>query len=151
MHVFRVLVVVLMGVPLAVMAQQVPEPPEDHRRLVEMPDLQIGLMREDMQQHLVAYQRILGLMAEGRLAEAGEVAEATMGISTMGKHAARTQGLGGPGRHMPDSMRQIGLSMHEAATNFAAVAATEDLVASLKALHELTATCVACHMSYRTR
>lgn len=141
---------ILLTLPALTLAQA-PEPPPDHRHLVEMPTLQRELLREEMQEHLIAYQRILELLARGELAQAGEMAENTMGISTMGKHAAATRGLGGPGRFMPDAMRQMGFAMHESATEFAKVAEQGDLQEALKALHELTATCVACHMSFRTR
>jgi hypothetical protein len=57
--------------------------------------------------------------------------------------------------HMPEPMRAMGLSMHTAASEFAAVAASadsaRDRTAALKALSEVTKNCVACHSSYRLR
>ncbi|MCG5516892.1 MULTISPECIES: cytochrome c [unclassified Ectothiorhodospira] len=130
---------------------QTPEPPPDYRQWVEMPELQRELLREEMQEHLIAYQRILDHLARGEISEAGEMAEQTMGVSTMGKHRSATRGLGGPGRYMPDGMRQMAFAMHESATEFAEVAQEEDMPKALRALHELTSTCVGCHMSFRTR
>ncbi|MEY6431330.1 hypothetical protein ABC977_02790 [Thioalkalicoccus limnaeus] len=144
-----ILATLLAFAPMAV--AQAPAPPADTRYLVEMPELQQQLLRREMQEHLLAYQRILGHLANGELAAAGEVAEQTMGVSTMGKHAAATRGLGGPGRFMPDGMRQMAFGMHEAATDFARVTKEDDLGAALRALQDLTGICAACHMAYRTR
>jgi hypothetical protein len=128
-----------------------PAPPEDPRVFVEMPELQRELLRQEMQEILVALNDIVGYLAEGDLSAAGETAESRMGISTMGKHAAATRGLGGPGRFMPDAMRQMGFGLHEAASRFAKVAEDGDPVETMRALQGLTATCLTCHMAYRTR
>jgi soluble cytochrome b562 len=128
-----------------------PAPPEDNRVLVEMPELQRELLREEMQGILVALNRIIGHLAEGDLSAASEAAESAMGVSTMGKHAAATRGLGGPGRFMPDEMRQMGFGLHEAASRFAKVAQDGDPAETMRALQGLTATCLTCHMAYRTR
>ena len=126
--------------------------PEDPRILVEMPTLQRELMRQEMQEHLRALDRIIGHLAQGEHAAAGELAESTMGLSTMGKHAAIARHAGGgPGRFMPDSMRQMGIGMHEAASRFATVASEGDHLMTMKALQGLTTSCIGCHMGYRTR
>jgi cytochrome c556 len=52
---------------------------------------------------------------------------------------------------MPETMQQMGWTMHDAATDFAKIAQGGDLAKSLSALQQLTSSCVACHMSYRTR
>jgi hypothetical protein len=129
---------------------QPPAPPQDTRQLVNMPDLPRTLMRTDMQDHLMALNEIIGYLAENNLAAAGETAEKRMGQSSMGKHAYMARGQG-PGRFMPDTMRQMGWNMHDAATEFAKVAKTGDQAKSLAALQQLTSSCVACHMSFRTR
>lgn len=127
-----------------------PAPPQDFRQLVEMPDLPRSLMRADMQDHLVALNEIIGYLAENNLAAAGETAEKRMGQSTMGKHAAIARGQG-PGRFMPETMQQMGWNMHDSATEFAKVAKDGDRTKALTALQQLTSSCVACHMSFRTR
>lgn len=138
-------------VPLLLIATHaMAEVPVDARPLVEMPELQRELMRQEMQEHLVTLDRIIEHLAQGEHAAAAEIAESGMGLSTMGKHAAVTRGAG-PGRFMLDAMRQMGLAMHEAASHFATVAKEGDQVATMKALRELTTSCVVCHMSYRTR
>jgi hypothetical protein len=73
-----------------------------------------------------------------------------MGRSTMGKNASIARGQG-PGRFMPQPMHAIGLSMHDAASEFAAVTRTGQRAQVDAALQKLMSTCVACHMSYRTR
>ncbi|MBU0593997.1 MAG: cytochrome c [Gammaproteobacteria bacterium] len=127
-----------------------PAPPLDFRQLVEMPDLPRSLMRADMQDHLVALNEIIGYLAENNLAAAGETAEKRMGQSTMGKHAAIARGQG-PGRFMPETMQQMGWNMHDSATEFAKVAKSGDRAKAFASLQQLTSSCVACHMSFRTR
>ncbi len=136
--------------PATLVQAQPPAPPQDQRQLVNMPDLPRNLMRIDMQDHLVALNEIIGYLAENKLAAAGETAEKRMGQSTMGKHAYMARGQG-PGRFMPDTMRQMGWNMHDAASEFAKVAKSGDQAKSMAALQQLTSSCVACHMSFRIR
>lgn len=119
----------------------------DHRPLVEMPEQARALMRQDMLMHLASLNSLLGLLAAGDMAEAAEVAETELGLSSMGKH--RATGMG-PGRFMPPEMRQLGWTMHQAASEFARVAREGNAAASYAALQQVTSACVACHMSYRT-
>ena len=150
----------------------------DARELVTMPALPQAVMRQDMLEHLSAVHEILGLMAEGKLPEAGDLAERSLGFSAVGRHRQHFQalmpqggepasgtpgaspgaGMGpgagmafGPGRYMPPPMHAIGMGMHQAASAFASVAKQGDLARSLAAFQSVTATCVACHRSYRTR
>jgi len=125
-----------------------PALPEDARQLVEMPPLQRALMREDMLHHLTALNEVLGLVNAGKLQQAADLAEADMGVSSMGKHAAKTMGAG-PGRFMPDGMRAIGIGMHKAASEFSNVARKGDRDAAFRALEPVTGACVACHAGYR--
>jgi len=115
---------------------------------VEMPPLQRALMREDMLHHLTALNEVLGLLNAGKLQQAADLAEADMGMGSMGKHAAKTMGQG-PGRFMPEGMRGIGIGMHEAASAFAEVARKGDRDAAYRALEPVTGACVACHAGYR--
>ncbi len=145
----HILIPVLLLAALPALAQP-PAPPQDYRQLVDMPDLPRSLMRSDMQDHLAALNEIIGYLAENNLAAAGETAEKRMGQSTMGKHAAIARGQG-PGRFMPNTMQQMGWNMHDSATEFAKVAKGGDQAKTLAALQQLTSSCVACHMSFRTR
>lgn len=138
--------------PLALAQQPVqpPAPPQDHRQLASMPELPRALMRADMQDHLVALNEVFGYLAENNLAAAAETAEKRLGQSAMGKHAVMARGQG-PGRFMPDAMRQMGGNMHAAASEFAQVAKGGDTAKTYAALQKVMASCVACHMSFRTR
>jgi hypothetical protein len=135
---------------LAQQPLQPPPPAQDHRQLVTMPELPRSLMRTDMQDHLVALNEIFGYLAENNLDAAAETAEKRLGNSAMGKHAAVARGQG-PGRFMPDAMRQMGWGMHAAASEFAEVAKGGDAAKTYTALQKVMASCVACHMAYRTR
>jgi len=121
---------------------------EDLRQLVSMPEQTRQFMREDMLNHLSALNEIISLLASNNLGAAADVAETKMGRSTMGKH--RGTGMG-PGRYMPLEMRNIGWGMHDAATEFSQVAKKGGLADAYNALQKITASCVACHYSYRTR
>ena len=125
-------------------------PPQDHRQLATMPELPRALMRADMQDHLVALNEIFGYLAENNLAAAADTAEKRLGQSSMGKHAVMARGQG-PGRFMPDAMRQMGGNMHAAASEFAQVAKRGDTAKTYAALQKVMASCVASHMSFRTR
>lgn len=120
----------------------------DHRQLVSMPDQARQLMRQDMIDHLAAFNEILGYLADNNLDAAADVAESRMGKSAMGKH--RATGMG-PGRFMPLEMRNIGWGMHESATEFSRIAKQGDLKSAYSALQKVAGSCVACHYSYRTR
>jgi len=123
-------------------------PGGDHRQLVSMPGETSQLMRKDMLDHLSALNEIIGLLAENNLDSAADVAETRMGKSSMGKH--RATGMG-PGRFMPLEMRNIGWAMHESATELSQEAKEGNLKGAYSALQNVTASCVACHYSYRTR
>lgn len=139
----------IFATPLAV-AQTQQAVPEDHRQLVAMPAPAQAAQRADMLDHLAALNEILGYAAEGKWAEAGETAEKRLGESSMGKYRVALRGQG-PGRFMPEGMRQLGWNQHSAASQFARIAKEGDPAKSLAALQQLTQSCVACHMSYRTR
>ena len=120
----------------------------DTRQLVSMPEQSRELMRKDMLDHLSAVNEIIAYMASNNLDAAADVAEARLGRSSMGKH--RGTGMG-PGKFMPPEMRSIGWSMHDSATEFSEVARKGDLKTAYSAFQKVTASCVACHYSYRTR
>lgn len=121
---------------------------EDGRKLVEMPPEVQATLRLEMMDHLAAINELIGYIGSSELTRAAEVAEERMGVSSMGKH--RQSGMG-PGRFMPPEMRAFGMAMHQASSRFAKIAEQGDLQASVAALQEVTATCVACHYTYRVR
>ena len=120
----------------------------DQRRLISMPDQARQVMREHMLDHLAALNEIIAHLAASEFDAAAQVAEERLGWSSMGKH--RGTGMG-PGRFMPSEMRNIGRGMHESASEFSRIAKEGDPKSAYAALQKVTAACVACHYSYRTR
>lgn len=120
----------------------------DARQLVNMPEQTRFIMKQDMLAHLTALNEIIGLLAHRNFNAVAEVAEQRMGRSSMGKH--RSTGMG-PGRYMPLEMRNVGWSMHDAASELATLAEKSDLEGSYAALQKITTACVICHSSYRTQ
>jgi Cytochrome C' len=140
---------------------------EDARQLVDMPAAARDIMRQAMIENLGTLNSVLGLLAEGKLKEAGDAAESGFGISSMGRHMGGGMGPGGrmatgpgmgmglrgmgPGRYMPEGMRSLAIGMHTAASDFARAAAAGDRDKAMQALQAVTADCFACHSSFRTR
>ncbi|MBK7954771.1 MAG: cytochrome c [Candidatus Accumulibacter sp.] len=123
---------------------------EDARQLVPMPAAAEASLRAEMRANLLALNEILGLVAGGKPGEAGAVAERELGVSAMGKQ--RSQPFDArPGPHMPAAMHRIGMQGHQAASEFARIAAGGDREKTIAALPSLTAACVGCHYAYRIR
>jgi hypothetical protein len=122
----------------------------DNRQIATLPPAAQEALREEMLGNLLAINEILTLMAAGKLTEAGEAAEKSLGQSAMGKHRGKPLDAR-PGAHMPPAMHQIGMDSHRAASEFAKAAASGDREKALAELPKLTGGCVACHYSWRTR
>ena len=120
------------------------------RQLVKLPAPAQEALREEMLDNLLAVNEVLSLMAAGKTQEAGELAEARLGMSAMGKHRSKPMDAR-PGPHMPPAMHGIGIDGHKAASEFATAAKTDDRDKALALLPNLTTACVACHFSYRTQ
>jgi hypothetical protein len=123
---------------------------EDSRQLATLPPAAQESLRQEMLDNLLAVNEVLTLMAAGKTKEAGEAAEAKLGVSAMGKHRSKPFDAR-PGPHMPPAMHGIGMDGHKAVTEFAKVAATGDRDKALALLPNITSACVGCHFSYRTR
>ena len=123
---------------------------DDARQLVKLPPPAQEALREEMLGNLVALNEVLSLLAAGKVREAGEAAETKLGLSAMGKHRDKPFDAR-PGPHMPPAMHGIGMDGHKAASEFAAAARSGDRDKALVLLPNLTAACIACHFSYRTR
>ncbi|MBS1141598.1 MAG: hypothetical protein H6R13_3051 [Proteobacteria bacterium] len=139
----KALIIALLFMSTAVFA-------EDTRQLAKLPAPAQESLRQEMLDNLVAVNEVLSLMAEGKVKEAGEAAEAKLGMSAMGKHRSKPFDAR-PGPHMPPAMHGIGMDGHKAVSEFAAVAKTGDRDKAIALLPNLTAACVGCHFSYRTR
>ena len=123
---------------------------EDSRQLAPLPPPAQEALREEMRGNLLAINEILSLMAAGKVKEAGQLAETSLGQSAMGRHRGKPLDAR-PGAHMPPAMQEIGLDGHRAASEFARVAATGDRDKAIAELPKLTGACVACHYSWRIR
>ncbi|MCU0939637.1 MAG: hypothetical protein MUC86_10950 [Burkholderiaceae bacterium] len=101
-----------------------------------------------MRDHLAALQEIQAALAAARFDEAAAIAEKRLGMSSMPDHGAHEVA-----RYMPAGMREAGTQMHRSASRFAAAATdggvSQDVRPALAALAQVTATCVACHATYR--
>jgi cytochrome c556 len=123
---------------------------EDHRHLAPLPAPAQESLRQEMLDNLLAVHEILDHIAAGRLAEAGQMAEAKLGRSAMGKHRDKPMDAR-PGPNMPPAMHGIGMDGHAAASEFAQAAKAGDRDKALALLPKLTGACVACHYSFRVR
>lgn len=119
---------------------------EDSRQLVELPEMMQEHMLMNMRDHLAAINEILILMADEQVDQAADVAEQRLGMSSMQSH-----GAGHMGKLMPVGMREVGSSMHRAASRFALKVQEGDLLPAYGSLSEITSACVACHVAYRIR
>ena len=118
----------------------------DTRELVPMPDMMKHHMLANMRDHLAAVNEILAYLASGELDQASDVAEQRLGMTSLESHGASHMA-----KVMPKGMREIGTSMHRAASQFALRAEEGDLKAALEALPRVTAACVACHAGYKVQ
>ena len=123
---------------------------QDARQLAPLPAAAQESLRQEMPDNMLAVNEVLALMAEGKVREAGEAAEAKLGMSAMGKHRSKPFDAR-PGPHMLPAMHGIGMDGHKAVSEFATVAKTGDRDKALALLPNLTSACVGCHFSYRTR
>ena len=126
---------------------------QDSRELVRLPEPMQEHMLSNMRDHLATLNEIIGDVAENKFDAAAKIAEERLGMSSLSFHDAA---------HMapffPKPMRDLGTSMHHAASRLVIVlqdASVSPTLESMRnvtqALHEITQTCAACHASYRIR
>jgi hypothetical protein len=119
---------------------------KDTRQLVQLPEVMQEHMMSNMRDHLVAINEILLYMGSGDLYMAAKVAEQRLGMMSLESHGASHMA-----KFMPEGMRQMGTSMHRAASRFAMKVQEGELLPAYKSLSEVTSACVACHTAYRIR
>jgi len=143
----------------------------DTRQMVEMPPKMKVMFLGNMRQHMESLDLVIASLAENDLMAAADIAEQTMGVghgkkrqcddkhSEHSKHAEFKQSANpehqhkgdkekGFGQFMPAEMKTMGMNLHNAANNFAAVARRGDMGEAYKALRQISASCVACHQSF---
>ena len=127
-----------------------PAPPPDTRVPVAFPAPLREHTLANMRDHLVVLTQIQSHLAGGAFDQAAEIAEARLGMSSLGLHEAHEVA-----KYMPAGMQAAGTAMHQAASRFAIVAkdasVTGDTRRALASLAGLSSTCVACHAGYRLK
>ena len=118
----------------------------DERVLVELPEMMQEHMLSNMRDHLAAINEILISLRNGEPDKAAEIAEYRLGMSSLESHGASHMA-----KFMPEGMRQIGTTMHKAASRFALKAQEGDELSAYRALSDITSACVACHSGYRVK
>lgn len=122
----------------------------DSREMVNFPPRLAEEMLANMRDHLQTLQEIQEQLGKGHADVAGKIAEAKLGLSSLGMHNAAEVS-----KFMPQGMQQAGSAMHRAASRFAIVAQDADVTGDMKpvfaALAEITAQCVGCHAGYRLK
>jgi hypothetical protein len=121
---------------------------ESTRQKVDMPPPAASALREEMLMKLQALHKVEAALAAGNPAEAAPFAERHLGMGAMGQHAALPPEAR-PGRYLPEAMHSIGRQSHRIGSELAEALKAGDRPRIDAGLRDITATCVACHSSYR--
>lgn len=135
----------------------------DSREPVAFPPEMRAQQLRNMRDHVEALDGILTELGEANYDAAARIATDRLGLDSPSAAACKPKQPGAaPAKgsmdemmdlYMPEAMRSIGLAMHTAASNFAAVvrdaAKSGDTRAAYAALGQVTHNCVACHSTYR--
>lgn len=126
---------------------------EDDRELVAFPDMMQEHMLSNMRDHLRTLEAISGALADGQSEKAADIAEARLGMSSLGLHGAAQMA-----EYMPPPMQAMGTEMHHAASRFVIAVQNADTEQTFKsqqdvfaALSDVIAACNTCHSAYRIR
>ncbi len=150
------IVLLIMSSPL--LAQEI----TDHRQMVEMPPAMKQMFLKNMRGHMESLDLIIASLAAKDLSVAADIAEGKMGVGHGKKrqcddssHQHKTDHSEhkgkGFGQFMPTDMKVMGMSLHNAANEFATVARRGDIGEAYNALRQISASCVACHQSFRVK
>lgn len=140
----------------------------DGRQLVNFPPEMRQHTLANMRDHLEALSEILGAISAAQYGKASQIASARLGMDSPSAAGCKAEAAAGaaqqsrPGnmdhqmaQFMPEAMRSIGLSMHQAASDFATEAArtgkSGNPKPALAALSKVTQQCSACHAAYRVQ
>ncbi|MEY2688588.1 MAG: hypothetical protein RL375_2786 [Pseudomonadota bacterium] len=120
------------------------------RELVRLPAPMREHMLANMRDHLAALAEIQRALSDGAYDQVARVAEQRLGMSSLAQHGADHMAP-----LMPPTMRELGTTMHRAASQLAVEAqnssASGDFKPVLAALARTTSACVACHAAYRVQ
>ena len=139
---YRLLFSLLLAVPSLSFAD------ESDRHKVDMPAPAVSVFREEMLMKLQALHQTEAALAAGKPAEAAPFVERHLGMGAMGQHA-KLPPEARPGRYLPDAMHALGRQSHRNGSELAEALKAGDRPRIDAALRDVTATCVACHSTYR--
>lgn len=118
---------------------------QDTRQVVAFPDGIKQAMLERMRRNLSDINDIHRALAASDFKRASEVAEFSLGLSSLGPHNARQA------PYMPPAMRHMGMEMHRASSRLAVAMQEQDLAKAVVGLSQVTGLCVSCHAVYRAK
>lgn len=114
---------------------------DDTRMPLDLPPQMRQHQLANMRSHLEAVQAIIGLIGQGDFEAASGVAHSRLGLTEEMKRMC--------GMFRNEEFRNLGLRFHESADALGEVLKTQDLNASLNALHDTMTYCVQCHATFR--
>ncbi|WP_293603840.1 cytochrome c [Polaromonas sp. UBA4122] len=138
----------------------------DSRQLLDFPPPMKAHMLSNMRDHLQVISEVVDAISKAQFGKAAKIAGDRLGLDSPAAEGCKAPAgtsqpqMSTPGsmeqmmaQFMPEGMRNIGYSMHSAASDFATAASeaakTGDSKAALAALSRVTQQCVACHSVYR--
>lgn len=134
----------------------------DSRQNVEMPLQMKQMFLKNMRGHMEALDQIIASLAAEDLSAAADIAETALGLGhgvarqcddndKSHKQSAMDKNHKGFGLFMPSEMKVMGMGLHHAANEFATVAREGNMGEAYKALRQVSASCIACHRSFRVQ
>ncbi|MDP2880925.1 MAG: cytochrome c [Azonexus sp.] len=122
----------------------------DERELIRMPSPARLALRAEMRDRMAALDAVLQRLNEGRVVEAGQIAQFRLGVAVWWNHT-QLPAIAQPEQYMPQKMQDLALDGYKAASDFATVALTGDQHTATAMLPQLTGSCAQCHEAYRIR
>ncbi len=137
----------------------------DGRQFVKFPEGMRTHTLANMRDHLKALSEILEAMSHAKYAKAAKIADSQLGMESPAAEGCKADSGGASmpmqgmdhqmALYMPPEMRNLGLRMHQSASEFAVKAneaeKTGNPGAAFAALSRITDNCVACHAAYRVQ
>ncbi|NTV69845.1 MAG: cytochrome c [Azonexaceae bacterium] len=136
--------------PATAPAPATPDASYDERELIKMPSPARLALRAEMRDRMVALDAVLQRLSEGKVEEAGQIAQLRLGVAVWWNHT-QLPAVAQPEQYMPPAMQTLALDGYKAATDFATVALTGDRHTATAMLPQLTGSCTQCHQAYRIR
>lgn len=136
--------------PKPVPAPMLADGAHDERELIKMPSSARLALRAEMRDRMAALDAVLQRLSEGKVEEAGQIAQLRLGVAAWWHHT-QLPAAAQPEQYMPPAMQTLALDGYKAATDFATVALTGDRHTATAMLPQLTGSCTQCHQAYRIR